>query len=269
MTNSKLENTIKLKVDLSGEGEPVLLLHGFPDSRKLWHPITPFFTEKNYQVIAPDMRGFGDSPMPISKNQYHYKLIIADIVALLKEQKVQTPINVIGHDWGAVIGWCLALYHPELVKKMVAVSVGHPKAYARAGWRQKWKGLYVLGFQFSGLAEYFLSKNNFSGLRKWGRQHPLIDDTVNRMSRPGRLRAGLNYYRANLVDIFTSWPNCKVPVLGVLSTNDTLLSEDQMISSEKYMEADWEYVELENVGHWIPIEQPQQLFILADNWFQK
>ncbi len=215
------------------------------------------------------MRGFGDSPMPIDKNKYRYDLIIADIVELLKEQKIQTPINVIGHDWEALIGWCFVFAHPELVKKMVAVSVGHPKAYARAGWRQKWKGLYVLGFQFLGLAEYFLSRNNFSGLRKWGQQHPFIGECVKEMSRPGRLTAGLNYYRANFVDIFAAWPNCKIPVLGIWSTNDTLLSEDQMMDSEKYMEADWEYIRLENAGHWIPIEQAQQLFSLADEFFKK
>ncbi len=261
------DNTVKLKVDTSGEGEPVLLLHGFPDSRKMWHLITPFFKDKNYRVIAPDMRGFGDSPMPIGKNNYKYNLVIADIVELLKEQNIQQPINVIGHDWGAVIGWCFALEHPALVKKLVAVSVGHPKAYARAGWQQKWKGLYVAGFQFAGIAEYFLSKNNFSGLRKWGKQHPFIAECVADMSRSDRLTAGLNYYRANFIDIFTDWSNCKVPVLGIWSTNDSLLAEDQMTDSEKYMDADWEYVQLENVGHWIPLEQPQQLFRLADEWF--
>ena len=269
MADNTIKNTVQLAVDLSGEGEPVLLLHGFPDSRKLWHQLTPYFRENKYQVIAPDMRGFGESPMPIGKNNYRYPLIIADIVELLKEHNIQTPINVIGHDWGAVIGWCFALEHPALVKKMVAVSVGHPKAYARAGWQQKWKGLYVAGFQFARIAEYFLSRNNFSGLRQWGQQHSFMADSVKDMSRQGRLTAGLNYYRANFVDIFTAWPNCKVPVLGIWSTNDSFLSEDQMTSSEKYMAADWEYVRLDNVGHWIPIDEPQWLFRVADDWFQK
>ena len=63
-----MKNSVKLEADLSGTGTPVLLLHGFPDSRKLWHPITPFFIAKNYQVIAPDLRGFGDSPIPPTNN---------------------------------------------------------------------------------------------------------------------------------------------------------------------------------------------------------
>lgn len=78
-----MNNTIELKVDVSGEGVPVLLLHGFPDARKMWQSITPYFIKNNYQVIAPDMRGFGDSPMPNGKAAYKIKMVIADLVALL------------------------------------------------------------------------------------------------------------------------------------------------------------------------------------------
>lgn len=265
-----MKNIVKLKVDISGSGTPVLLLHGFPDSKKLWHPITPFFVAKKYQVIAPDMRGFGDSPIPLHKQQYKTALVIADIIELLKAQKIKTPIHVVGHDWGAVLGWCFALAHPELIKSLVAVSVGHPKAYARAGWRQKLKGLYMLGFQFPGLSEYFLSKNNFHSLRGGARQHPQIEEVIQDISRPGRLTAGLNYYRANLGNILLkSWSNCKIPVLGIWGTKDSFLEEDQMADSEKYMDADWKYVRIENGGHWLPIEQAEQLFTLANEWFQK
>lgn len=180
-----MKNEVALNVDISGSGTPVLLLHGFPDSRKIWQAITPYFLEKNYQVIAPDMRGFGDSPNPNGKKHYKIKHVVADLVELLKNQNVYTPVHVVGHDWGSVIGWSLALAYPELVKSFVAVSVGHPKSYAWAGMRQKLKGLYVLGFQFTKIAEYYYSKNNYSGLRKWGYQHPSIEDAIRDMERPG------------------------------------------------------------------------------------
>ncbi len=164
----------------------------------------------------------------------------------------------------------MTLAHPELVKSLVAISVGHPKAYARSGLQQKLKGLYVLGFQFTGIAEYMLSKNNFLCLRRWGYQHTVIKDVIQGMARPERLTASLNYYRVNLVDVFlTAWPNCKVPVLGIWSTADAFLTEDQMVNSEKYMDANWEYIRLEKMEYWIPLEQPEQLFTLTDEWFQK
>ena len=265
-----MKNSVKLEADLSGTGTPVLLLHGFPDSRKLWHPITPFFIAKNYQVIAPDLRGFGDSPIPPNKQQYKINVVIEDIIALLKAHKIKRPIHIIGHDLGAVLGWCFALAHPELVKSLVAVSVGHPKAYARAGWRQKLKGLYVLGFQFPRLTEYMLARNDFYLLRKWARQHPLADEAIQAIAPTGRLTAGLNYYRANIVAILLkSWSNCKIPVLGIWSTKDSFLSEDQMRDSEKYKDANWKFVKIEGGGHWLPIDEAAQLFKLADDWFQK
>ena len=113
-----MKTIIKLKTDISGKGTSVLLLHGFPDSRKLWHSITPFFTAKNYRVIVFDMRGFGESPIPQTKDQYKTDLVIADIIELLKEQKIDVPIHIVGHDLGAVLGWCFALVHPELVKSL-------------------------------------------------------------------------------------------------------------------------------------------------------
>ena len=263
-----MENTVSLKADISGNGKPILLLHGFPDSKEMWQAITPFFTKNDYQVIAPDMRGFGASPMPGKKKDYKVDLIVADLVELLKVNNITTPVYVMGHDWGAVIAWCFALAHPELVKKLVVLSVGHPKAYAWAGWEQKIKGLYVLGFQFPGVAEYFLSKNDFQGLRQWGKQHPNINESIELISRPNRLTAALNYYRSNIVSAFTNpWDNCQVPTLGVLGAKDSLLAEDQMTDSEKYMDAEWKYVRLDNIGHWIPLEQPEALFTLVDDWF--
>ncbi len=265
-----MNKNAQLEVDIVGTGTPILLLHGFPDTRKMWQPLIPYLLKNNYQVIAPDMRGFGESPMPKGIKAYKIKLVIADLVALLKAHKIEQPIYVVGHDWGAVIAWCLSLAHPELVKKMVAVSVGHPKAYAYAGWQQKWKGRYVISFQFPKLAEYWLSKKNFYHLRKWGKQHPQIENSIQEMARPGRLTAGLNYYRANLVDSFGNlWSgNCTVPVLGILGADDSLLTEDQMVNSKKYMAADWEYVRLDNVGHWVPLEQPERFFDLVHKWFR-
>ena len=142
------------------------------------------------------------------------------------------PVRVIGHDWGAVAGWCLALEHPQLVRSQVALSVGHPRQYAVAGLEQKLKGLYTLAWQVPGAAERWLAQRGYAGLRGWGRQHPRIEDCVQDMSRPGRLTAGLNWYRANLRRVlFGPWEACTVPTLGVWSSGDHFLAEDQMRDS--------------------------------------
>jgi len=262
-----MDKTVKLDVDIVGVGTPILLLHGFPDSRKLWEEMIPLFVNSGYQVIAPDMRGFGDSPLLPNEEDYKVELVIGDLIHLLDDLGIQAPVHLLGHDWGAVIAWCMAINHPNRVKSMVPVSVGHPMSYARAGLLQKWKGRYVIGFQLRGLAERWMSKDDFASLRSWGKQHPLIEDSISHMSRPGRLTAGLNYYRANLSDSLTGVWNkrCKVPTLGIWGSDDSMLTEDQMVNSEHYMDGPWSYQRL-IVGHWIPLEQPDVLFNVVYDW---
>jgi pimeloyl-ACP methyl ester carboxylesterase len=88
------------------------------------------------------------------------------------------------------------------------------------------------------------------------------------MSRPGRLTAGLNWYRANLRRVlFGSWDKCSVPTLGVWSSGDHFLAEDQMRLSERQMDGAWRYERIERAGHWLPLEQPERVAALALDWF--
>jgi pimeloyl-ACP methyl ester carboxylesterase len=91
---------------------------------------------------------------------------------------------------------------------------------------------------------------------------------VKDMSRPGRLTAGLNWYRANLRRVlFGSWEACAVPTLGVWSSGDHFLAEDQMRDSQQRMKAPWQYERIEHAGHWLPLEQPERVAELALRWF--
>jgi pimeloyl-ACP methyl ester carboxylesterase len=219
-------------------------------------------------VIAPDQRGFGASDAPQAVRDYRLEHIVADSIAVLDRLCPGTAVNVIGHDWGAVVAWCLAMTHPGRVRAQVAVSVGHPREYALGGLEQKRKGLYTVGWQARGLAERWLLHDGGAGLRRWARRHPGIEQCVRLMSRPGRLTAGLNWYRANLLDVlFSRWPRCAVPTLGIWSTGDHFLAEDQMQRSSRRMDARWQYSRIDGAGHWLPLEQPQRLNELATGWF--
>lgn len=250
-----------------GSGKPLLLLHGFPDCLTVWQKMIPGLTAAGYRVIAFDQRGCGETEAPANKSHYSIRDIVDDVPALLDALGIKEPVAVIGHDWGAAIAWALALLYPHRVNAMVAVSVGHLQSYGRAGLEQKlFKGLYVLWFQFPGLAEWYLLKAG--GLRRWLSQHQDINDIVTSMTRPGRLTAGLNWYRANLWSVlFRRWPRCRVPTLGVWSTGDNYLTEAQMRDSANHMDADWTYHRIENCGHWIPLEAHEKLTQLALDWF--
>ena len=222
---------LNFKVCVQGEGKPLLLLHGFPDDHTVWQKVVPLMVDKGYQVIFFDQRGCGESDAPVGRKHYKIRAIVDDIPGILDQLSINQPVSLISHDWGAVIGWCLCLFYPERIRAHVAISVGHPQSYGRAGLKQKlYKGFYTLWFQIAGLAEYYLMHGGFN---RWLSRHDDSAGVLKRMSRPGRLTAALNWYRANLIDIlFAKWPRCKVPTLGIWSSEDPYLTEEQLSHSE-------------------------------------
>jgi len=258
---------LTFRVSDQGVGEPVLLLHGFPDDLEVWSQVTPLLLAAGYRVIAFDQRGCGESDIPDAVEHYAIRQIVDDIPALLAELGIREPVYVMGHDWGSAIAWAFALYYPESVRALVAVSVGHLHSYGHAGLQQKLlKGFYTLWFQLRGLAEWYLLKGG--GLARWLGNQPDAERIIQRMARPGRLTAGLNWYRANLLPVLTgSWPRCTRPTLGIWSSEDKFLTEAQMRDSAAQLDAPWGYQRIEGCGHWIPKEQPERLAELAIAWF--
>lgn len=251
-------NDVTLNVIIKGEGHPVLLLHGFPDSAYLWRNQIRSLAANGYKVIAPDLRGFGDSSAPEGKKHYTFEVITSDVITLLDHLAIGKAF-VIGHDLGAVVGWLLAIYHPDRVARYVAISVGHPRAY-RSGIEQKLRAWYALGFQVPFVSEWVVRAFDWFIFRKMTGSHPEADHWFNDLSRKGLLTAGLNWYRANMFRIlFEDFPNAKVPILGIWSTGDGFLSQDQMKNSSRYVDGDWRYERFEGPSHWIPLDAPDQL----------
>ena len=261
---------LHLNVAVAGDGPTVLLLHGFPDSLHLWQMVAPRLVAEGYRVISVDQRGFGDSDAPAGRAHYSVELLLEDIEALLRASGTGEPVHVMGHDWGAVITWCLAMARPQLLRSAVAISVGHPREYALAGLEQKRKGLYTIGWQFPGVSERWLRAGDGKRLRHWLRHHPSPEQCLRDLERPGRLTAGLNWYRANIVQsVIRAWPACPVPMLGIWSSEDHCLAEDQMARSARRMAAPWKYQRIEGAGHWLPLERPDEVASLAIDWFRE
>jgi pimeloyl-ACP methyl ester carboxylesterase len=261
---------LRLHVAQAGDGPAVLLLHGFPDSLQLWRDVAPRLVAGGYRVVALDQRGFGASEAPGDRRSYHIDRLVEDVVEVLDALGLSEPVRVIGHDWGAVVAWCLAMTQPRRLRSAVAISVGHPREYALAGLEQKRKGLYVLGWQFPGIAERWLVARDWARMRHWLRQHPDPESCLRDLARPGRLTAGLNWYRANLGQVLTrTWPPCRVPMLGLWSSGDHCLAEDQMARSARRMAAAWAYERIDGAGHWLPLERPDRVADLAIDWFRQ
>jgi pimeloyl-ACP methyl ester carboxylesterase len=259
---------VELRVLDAGSGRPVLLLHGFPDRAEMWRGVAPALQRAGLRTLAVDLPGFGESSAPAGRRHYRANRVVGQIAQLLSSLGVDGPVDVVGHDWGAYLSWYMALERPDLVRRHVALSVGHPRAFVTSGVEQKLRSSYMLLFVIPRVAEWVMSAGDFRSVRRlMGPSHPDSDTVVSDLARAGRLTAGLNWYRANVfASPFRRWPSCSVPTLGVWPTRDRYLAEDQMVNSGRYVDAGWRYERLEGLGHWAPLEAPERVAELVLDW---
>lgn len=257
--------TVRGEVDLCvtdhgpADGIPVLMLHGWPDSARLWRNQIPGLVDGGYRVLAPDLRGFGRSAQPGEVEAYHLRCLAADVAAILDDAHLARA-HVVGHDFGSALAWYVAITMPDRVQSLTAISVGHPTAFQTAGYRQLEKSWYTLLFQFHGVAEEWLSANDWAGLKSWTGSNESTN-WMEDLSRPGRLTASLNLYRANLSPRRLLKPPSPLPsvaadTLGIWSSDDLALTEEQMTGSERHVSGEWRYQRVEDVSHWVPLDAP-------------
>jgi pimeloyl-ACP methyl ester carboxylesterase len=190
-------------------------------------------------------------------------LLVADVVGILDRFEVGSA-HVVGHDWGGALGALMAAIMPNRVRSLTCLSVGHPAALRGAGWAQRAKSWYMLLFQFPGVAEQWLSQDDFRNFREWS-QHPEPDGVIERFRDPAALTASLGVYRANLAPeaMFLGppieLPPIQAPTLGVWSTGDIALTEAAMTGTAKYVAGPWHYERIEGAGHWVQLDEPDRV----------
>jgi pimeloyl-ACP methyl ester carboxylesterase len=252
---------VGIEYEVTGEGRPVILLHGFPDSGRLWRHQVPALAEAGFQVIVPDLRGYGRSGKPADVDAYSLLLLAGDVQAVLGDLGIARA-HVVGHDWGAALGWVLASFAPDSVDHLAVMSVGHPATFRRT-MRQREKSWYMLLFQFPGVAERWLSDDGWANFREWT-GHPDADQVIADLEAGGSLTPGLNWYRANLppeswVDPPLQFPPVQAPAMGIWSTGDVALTEVQMTDSAQNVAGLWRYERLDGPGHWMQLEAPAEV----------
>jgi pimeloyl-ACP methyl ester carboxylesterase len=260
---------VRLNVASAGDGPPVVLLHGFPDSWQVWRHQIEALAGAGYRVVAPDLRGFGRSDRPAEAADYRADRLLADIAAVCADAGI-TRTALVGHDWGAGLAWQVAFRRPELVERLAVLSVGHYGANAAAGLEQRRLSWYMLWFQFPGVAEAVFPSHDWRFFREWAwggvgpGEHPECERQIADLSRPGALTAALNWYRANLgPESYVlldppRGPRVACPTLGVWSSGDEFLGEAQMTGSAPYVDGAWRYERVDG-NHWIPTSAPEQL----------
>ena len=261
-TKRLLVGGLEFAVTDAGEGPAVLLLHGFPDSGYLWRHQVKALVEAGYRAIAPDLRGFGESARPEGVERYGIGNILDDLSGILDLVGVERA-HVVGHDWGAAAAWMFATTRPDRTDRLVAISVGHPAQFMMPGLRQLQRSWYMLLFQFEGVAEEALQRNDWAIFRDMFDGGD-VERNVADLARPGALTAGLNWYRANMPPALLMsepipFPQIAAPTMGIWSDRDFALGEEQMTGSQAQVSGPWRYERVEGVGHHVPVLVPDRL----------
>ncbi|MFB9235935.1 alpha/beta fold hydrolase [Plantactinospora siamensis] len=244
-------------------GEPVLLLHGFPQHSAEWSGVAPRLHAAGLRTYALDQRGYSPGARPEAVEAYASVELVADIVAVLDGLDLPTA-HLVGHDWGALVAWQVAARHPDRVRTLTAVSVPHPGAMVRAlstDPGQKVRSSYISLFRRPGKAESVLLALDAAALRRMlagvGR------DRVETYARPMRdraaLTAALNWYRAMSTRDFAGTGPVPVPSTYVWSDGDVAIGRTAAMACAGYVTGDYRLVELPGVSHWIPDEAPEPL----------
>ena len=214
----------------------MILLHGFPDSGRLWrHQIAPL-ADAGFKVIVPDMRGYGASGKPTEVDDYNILYLVADVGAVLDEVGVEKA-HVVGHDWGAAVAWALAAVAPDRVDQLVALSVGHPSSFRAGGYEQQEKSWYMLLFQFPDIAEQWLSERRLGQLPRLGRASRRgCGDRRTGGQRLAHARPQLvpgQHPPESYIAPPLALPPIAAPTMGVWSSGDIALTEGQMTRSRR------------------------------------
>lgn len=245
------------------DGEPIVLLHGWPERATVWRKVTPLLNAAGYRTYAMDRRGFAPGARPRGRWAYRLPALVDDVVALIDE--VGGSAHVVGHDWGAAVAWTVAGFHPDKVRTLTAVSVPHPAAMMTAMVRsdQLRKSWYLGLFQLPFLPELIVRRRApyFDlQLRKGG----MTADDVARFRREivddGALSTSIGCYRGMfLMDPRRIRFRVSAPTTMVWSDKDVALSRWGAEHSADWVDGPFELVVLGGVSHWVPTEAPDAL----------
>ena len=264
---------VTLSIAEEGEGELVVLLHGFPEISHSWRHQLPALAGAGYHAVAPDLRGYGASDAPPEVADYALPKLAGDITGLIRALGAERA-HLVGHDWGGSIAWVLASRMPELVSSLTILNSPHPIASAESRQipEQQQKSWYMLLFQFPGVAEEWLAKDDFANLRSFvfdtaapGTFPPDDRDVFcAALARDGRLTAALNYYRANIPP--ETWlkpppdlPPVQVPTTILWGEADAYMSGALLERSISKVAGSLHVERLPGVSHWVQQEIPERV----------
>lgn len=248
------------------DGTPVVLLHGFPEFWWSWrHQMQPL-ADAGFRVIAPDLRGYGDSSKPRGIASYRIPLLLEDIAAVVRSSGRERA-HIVAHDWGGTLAWHFAGRKPELVDKLVVMNGPHPDLYAklmftRAQFPKSW---YVLLYQLPFLPEWRASKAETltRALRGWSSKKERFDDRtmarfIEAFQKPGVATSAINYYRAAARFPAGRTPKIDAKTLVLWGENDRALDITNLDGLDRKV-SDLRVVRIPGASHWVQTDAAEKV----------
>jgi epoxide hydrolase 4 len=265
-----------------GAGDPILFLHGFPQFWYLWRRQLADLGN-DHAVYAADMRGYNLSCKPADPEAYRMRHLLADIRGLI-EQLELAPVTLVGHDWGGIVSWALALKHPELLERLVIIDAPPPFTWNRdlhESPKQRDAVNYMIELSKpSPEPEEMLSANDYSMMddimRRIGGRGAQLTDAERAVyrdawSQPGALTGGLNYYRAarmgeqvsagGVPEEYMTKINSQtvgVRTMVIWGENDAVLLPTLTRGLSEWV-PDLRVEIVPGAGHWAPYERPDDV----------
>jgi pimeloyl-ACP methyl ester carboxylesterase len=245
-------------LETTGAGEPVLLLHGFPDTSLEWTALMPVLASNGYHCLAPDQRGYSPGARPTEVDAYKYEELVADAFALGSE--LGERFHLVAHDWGANIAWLMLQKDPSRIASFTAISIPHYQVWARSVYDDKDMAGYLsmlTTWMAEGKGEAYWTADQMR--RMWtAKPAAQKEATIAHMLEPGAMTAALNWYRASrghkrVIEEFDVW---EVNVPSVLIHGSKDVGERSITDTAALMKGPYRVVRPEG-GHFIVDEQPQ------------
>ena len=264
-------NNIRLHCVMQGEGELVILLHGFPEFWYSWRHQIPALA-KHFKVVVPDLRGYNDSDKP--KGGYDLDTLSADIGGLVQSLGY-LKAHVVGHDWGGAIAWNLAQKFPTVLDRLAVLNAPHPYRLMQelgGNLDQLRRSWYLLAFQIPALPEWLIQQNLPNIVKTLFQDQAVrkgaftqIDTELYQaaLEKPGALSAVLSSYRQLLSPQtwLANWGRSPLPItvptLVLWGEDDVFFTPKLMEGMDSLVTAPLQLKLLSHCGHWVQQEAPQ------------
>jgi len=270
-----------------GDGPVVLCLHGFPDNRRSFRQQLPALAGAGFRALAPTLRGYEPSSQP-PDGDYHIVRMAEDVVGWIDDLD-QERVHLVGHDWGAVIGYAAAALAPERLLSLTTLAIPHP-GRLQQGIRklpsQLWNSWYMLFFQLRGIADRVVEARDWAFIEKlwrdwspgWELPPEELASVKETLAQPGVKRAALGYYRA----MFDFSPAAKqttrllesqigVPTLALTGALDGCMDTrlHDLALPEEDFPAGLRVVRIEGAGHFLHQEKPEAVNPILLEWLRR